>query len=177
MPTHYEQLGVAPGASHEDIQREYRRLARDHHPDKLAGASTSAAAHAEQIMAAVNAAWTVLGDPARRRAYDESLQARATPRNEPGAQTAESEPEPGDEHEPWWDEHEEVTAPGGVGELVVLVPVGIFALSVAIFAFSLLSQSGSVMALSLVLLPIAGVTFMAMPLVVMMRRARARARQ
>jgi curved DNA-binding protein CbpA len=169
VATHYEVLAVAPGASHEEVQRAYRQLARDHHPDTKAGASRAASEHARDIMAAVNSAWTVLGDPARRRAYDHELGARSP------AQADPVEPEP-EEHEAWWDLDAEPTAPGGLGELVVLIPVALFALSVAAFAFSLMSQSGSVMALALVLLPIAGVTFMAMPLVAMMRRARSRTR-
>jgi curved DNA-binding protein CbpA len=68
VATHYELLGVAPGASHYEIQRAYRQLARDHHPDTFAGASSAASEQAREIMAAINAAWTVLGDPARRRA-------------------------------------------------------------------------------------------------------------
>ncbi|MDQ6928037.1 MAG: J domain-containing protein [Actinomycetota bacterium] len=173
MATHYELLGVAPGASHDEIQRAYRQLARDHHPDTKAGASSAASEHARDIMAAVNAAWTVLGDPARRRSYDDDLAARARPHPDPHVSA-----EPQDEaHEPWWDGEEERTAPGGLGEQLVLIPVGLFALSVAVFAFSMMSQSGSAMALSLVLLPIAAATFMAMPLVVMMRRARARTRR
>lgn len=170
MANHYELLGVARGASHDEVQRAYRQLARDHHPDTLAGASPAASEHAREIMSSVNAAWAVLGDPARRRAYDEEMERGSRAREEPGA------PEP-EEHEAWWDLEDERPGPPGLGELVMLVPVGLFALSVAAFAFSLMSQSGSVMALSLVLLPIAGVTFMTMPLVAMMRRARARARR
>jgi len=172
--THYELLGVAPGAIHDEIQRAYRQLARDYHPDTKAGASSAASEHAKEIMAAVNAAWAVLGDPARRRAYDAELQSRASLREEPGA--PEEAGANGDE-DAWWDGEEERAEPGGLADQLVLVPVGLFALSVAIFAFSLMTQSGSAMAFSLILLPLAAVTFMVMPLVVLMRKARARARR
>jgi curved DNA-binding protein CbpA len=172
VATHYELLGVAPGASQDEIQRAYRQLARDHHPDTKAGASAAASEHAREIMAAVNAAWTVLGDPARRRAYDEELARAARPGAEPEAAGSDAE-----EPDAWWDLDDEPTAPAGLGELLVLLPVALFALAVAAFAFSLMSQSGSLMALSMVLLLLATVTFMTMPLVAMMRKARARTRR
>jgi len=72
--THYDQLGVAPTATTDEIRHAYRGLARRHHPDR-AGPGSSAR------MAAVNQAWFVLSDPGRRAIYDASLRARpaATP--------------------------------------------------------------------------------------------------
>jgi DnaJ domain len=64
--THYERLGVKPSASLEDIRRAYRNLARAHHPD-----ATGAGSGVD--MAAMNEAWRVLSDPARRAVYDASL--------------------------------------------------------------------------------------------------------
>lgn len=72
--THYERLGVKPSASVDDIRRAYRNLARAHHPDAT-GAGTGV------DMAAVNEAWRVLSDPARRAVYDASL--RSTRRSVP----------------------------------------------------------------------------------------------
>jgi DnaJ-like protein len=66
----YERLGVDPAASQAEIRAAYRRLARRVHPDR--GGSGSEAA-----MAAVNEAWRVLGDPARRANYDASLRPQA----------------------------------------------------------------------------------------------------
>lgn len=65
-PTHYETLGVGRGASAEEIRTAYRRAARDAHPDRHGDASAAR-------MATVNEAWRVLGDPTRRRRYDEEL--------------------------------------------------------------------------------------------------------
>jgi molecular chaperone DnaJ len=71
---------VAPTASSDEIRAAYRRLARELHPDRSSGS-------AEQ-MAAVNASWQVLRDPARRAVYDASLRpsapASAPPRPAPG---------------------------------------------------------------------------------------------
>src|ERR687886_285659 len=63
---YYALLGVAPSAAPEEIQAAYRRLAKAYHPDLNAGSSVAAAR-----MARVNAAKTVLLDPATRAAYDQ----------------------------------------------------------------------------------------------------------
>ena len=63
-PSHYKVLQVDPEAEHEVIQAAYRRLARKYHPDLAADAQSA------DRMAAINAAWAVLGDPASRARYD-----------------------------------------------------------------------------------------------------------
>jgi len=60
----YLVLGVGRDASASEIRAAYRRSARIHHPDQVRGDAA--------VMAQVNAAWRVLGDPARRAAYDAS---------------------------------------------------------------------------------------------------------
>jgi curved DNA-binding protein CbpA len=62
--SHYDVLGVALLATSDEVRAAYRRAARDHHPD------TGGTAHR---MSEINAAWYVLGDPARRAAYDREL--------------------------------------------------------------------------------------------------------
>lgn len=62
---YYEILGVARKATAADIKKAYRKLARKYHPD------VSKEAAAEQRMAEVNEAYTVLGDAEKRAAYDE----------------------------------------------------------------------------------------------------------
>jgi hypothetical protein len=69
--THYATLGVPRTASAVDIRDAYRRLARRHHPDSTAGEDAAA-------MAAINEAYRVLGDPARRAAYDAGMRSAAT---------------------------------------------------------------------------------------------------
>lgn len=65
---HYERLGIARDATARQVRDAYRRAARAVHPDRHGNGSAAA-------MAAVNEAWRVLGDPARRRVYDETLRA------------------------------------------------------------------------------------------------------
>lgn len=73
---HYRTLGVDPGASPAQIREAYRTAARRHHPDHQARAdapASTASGTADAEMAALNEAYRVLRDPARRAVYDSSL--------------------------------------------------------------------------------------------------------
>lgn len=59
----YKILQVDSEAEDEVIAAAYRRLARKYHPD-------AAGPEAAPRMAAINAAWEILGEPARRAAFD-----------------------------------------------------------------------------------------------------------
>jgi molecular chaperone DnaJ len=61
---YYELLGVGRDASHADIKRAFRRLARELHPD------VSEEPEAELRFRAVAEAYEVLSDPERRQTYD-----------------------------------------------------------------------------------------------------------
>lgn len=74
-PTHYDVLGVPPSASTDQIRESFRRLAREHHPDR---AVASGRVGGEASMAAINEAYRVLNDPARRAVYDASLRGGPT---------------------------------------------------------------------------------------------------
>jgi curved DNA-binding protein CbpA len=63
-PDPYKVLQVDPEAEDEVIAAAYRRLARKYHPD--VGGGPEAAAR----MTSLNAAWELIGDPARRAAFD-----------------------------------------------------------------------------------------------------------
>ncbi|MEI9935797.1 MAG: J domain-containing protein [Pseudomonadota bacterium] len=62
----YETLGVAKSASADEIRKAYRKLARKYHPDVNPGDSSAEAAFKK-----IAAAYDVLSDEAKRKAYDE----------------------------------------------------------------------------------------------------------
>ncbi len=62
----YEVLGVAKDATGDAIRTAYRKLARKHHPDVNPGNQA-----AEDKFKAISAAYEVLGDEKKRKAYDE----------------------------------------------------------------------------------------------------------
>jgi curved DNA-binding protein CbpA len=70
-PDHYQLLGVPREASREEIAQAWRRLARTEHPDSRSGEAGEAAPARFRALAE---AWHVLGDPARRAAYDRTLE-------------------------------------------------------------------------------------------------------
>jgi curved DNA-binding protein CbpA len=70
--TLYDELGVEPGASPEELHRAYRARARQVHPDAIGDGDGQTGA-ANEAMASLNRTWAVLGDPTRRARYDATL--------------------------------------------------------------------------------------------------------
>ena len=63
---YYEILGVTRQANEQELKQAYRRLAVQYHPDKNPGDEA-----AEEKFKEINEAYEVLGDPAKRKKYDE----------------------------------------------------------------------------------------------------------
>ncbi|HEY1792663.1 MAG TPA: J domain-containing protein [Opitutaceae bacterium] len=63
---YYETLGVQRSASADEIKQAFRKLARVHHPDVAKNKKAGEARFKE-----INEAYEVLGDPEKRRRYDE----------------------------------------------------------------------------------------------------------
>ena len=63
---YYATLGVAKTATDKEMKQAFRKLARKHHPDVNPGDKAAEAKFKE-----INEAYEVLGDPAKRKKYDE----------------------------------------------------------------------------------------------------------
>src|SRR3954470_14269190 len=63
---YYETLGVPKTATDDDIKKAFRKLARKYHPDVNKDKAT-----AEEKFKQLNEAYEVLGDPEKRKKYDE----------------------------------------------------------------------------------------------------------
>ncbi len=64
---YYATLGVPKDASQEEIKRAFRKLAMQYHPDKATGNKK----RAEEKFKEINEAYEVLGDPEKRKKYDQ----------------------------------------------------------------------------------------------------------
>jgi molecular chaperone DnaJ len=60
---YYKVLGLSTGATDKEITRAYRKLAKQHHPDTNPGS--------EEKFKEISGAYDVLGDPVKRKEYDE----------------------------------------------------------------------------------------------------------
>lgn len=116
--THYDNLKVARKAPQEVIRAAYKALSQKYHPDKNQGD-----AQAARIMAIINTAYGILGEPARRKEHDdwiaaeeweiawlESTRVDAGPAGRSGALLDPAEPPPRQRtrfwrvvrHPAWW---------------------------------------------------------------------------
>ena len=65
LPNYYETLGVREDATAAEIKKAYRKLAREHHPDRNPDDP-----EAEETFKAVQEAYGTLGDEEKRKTYD-----------------------------------------------------------------------------------------------------------
>ena len=76
---YYQVLGVSKTADSAAIKKQYRKLARELHPDKTKGDKKL-----EDRFKAVSEAYDVLGDDKKRAEYDQARAAFASGRIPPG---------------------------------------------------------------------------------------------
>jgi hypothetical protein len=185
--TLYDVLGVAPGASPEEVRRAYLALARRHHPD-VTGDAAAARTGAERRMQELNVAWATLRDPGKRKEYDAEL-ARRRPAPRPASPPGERSPYgsrprapsgasvnfvPYYDCEPL-DPADLDDTPLGAGPVprwVQLLPPGLLVLALASLAVGLVVQLPPLVGLGVIAFSLATVSFLLAPLVAISRSSR-----
>lgn len=165
--SHYQVLGVAPHATHDEIRRAFRVLAQQHHPD----ANPDAAATNGRSMAEINAAWEILGDPEKRQAYDWAI--GTTPRptygsNGFGPLTPDGDKDDDDPLAHLRDDPRHL-AHARPSDLLLIVPVAMFVIAVVTFVFAAMSESTLLRTTAILMAPVTVGAFVAAPLFVMLR--------
>jgi curved DNA-binding protein CbpA len=84
---YYALLGVDVHADDDDIRRAWRKLALELHPDR-------AGSHATEQFQLLSVAYSVISDPAKRRAYDKRRGIPKKPAPPPPSPPAEDTPPP-----------------------------------------------------------------------------------
>jgi curved DNA-binding protein CbpA len=90
--SHYDVLRTRPDADADQLRRAFVSLARRYHPDRHVHADPATRREAERRMREITEAWAVLGDPDRRRRYDQGLGDRARTPGSAGATSRGSAP-------------------------------------------------------------------------------------
>lgn len=67
LPDYYKILEIPQNATHEEIKKQYRKLAKKIHPDKNKGEKS------EEIMVQINKAYEILSNEELRKKYDTYL--------------------------------------------------------------------------------------------------------
>jgi hypothetical protein len=80
----YQILGVAPGATPEDLRVAYRRLALLYHPDRQPAEEQEPAG---RIFGRIASAYSTLSDPGKRQRYDLALSRNEVYHETPGTDT------------------------------------------------------------------------------------------
>lgn len=150
--THYEVLGVGPASDEATLHEAYLALARRHHPDRTGGDASR--------MRAINEAWATLGDPVRRARYDRAIGGTANTQHTVWVQDDDDERSADDR-----DDDAPVRITVALPRWMSLLPVAMFAASVAIFIVSVMSASGQLLALAFMTFVLSCLLFLAAPFV------------
>lgn len=176
-PRHYDELGVSPTATAAEIRAAYVALARRHHPDRLNGASDDERTRSAARMARVNAAWTVLSDPARRATYDARRAGATSSGPGPGANVRD----PDSSFQPF-DDSDDVdprlfddtpTGAPTIPRALAFIPTGLTVVGVVLVILGAFLGLGGMLIGGFFVLALAGLTFLGIPLIALVSAARA----
>jgi curved DNA-binding protein CbpA len=177
-PHHYDELGVAPTATTAEIRAAYVALARAHHPDRMTGRAELDRSESAARMARVNAAWTVLSDPAKRAAYD-------TSQGIDGVTARFDVRDPGAEFHPF-DDSDDVDprlfddTPTGAPTLpraLAFVPAVLGAIGAAWVVLGAILGFGGLLIGGFFVLAMSGLSFLALPFLALVNASRSERRQ
>ena len=158
--THYEVLGIAPGAEATAIRRAYVAKARMFHPDFHADATPEVRAHAEAQMRAINDAWAVLGSTGARSKYDRDL--RNSGRMTDSGPATTSAPSPGAVAP-------ERTSGSAPPRWLTMLPMFCLFMAVACFAVGMVTGLPALLAGAIGSALLGGVMFVIVPMVALKR--------
>jgi curved DNA-binding protein CbpA len=174
---------VPEDATTREIRRSYVSLARASHPDFHASADAATRARNEARMRRLNEAWAVLGDPARRTAYDATL---AGPVFDPGLDGPDrprySAPPSGRSDPDFvpYDDSDDTdyaallddSPPGNGATLprgVQVLPAVLFGMAIFCMSAGLFSSLGPLFGLGVICLILSGLSFLLIPMLAVMR--------
>ena len=81
MKSYYQILEVSETASHDEIKKQYRFLSQAWHPDKFP--TSEQKRKSEEKIKEINEAYRILGNPAKRKKYDNKINAAKSSRSNP----------------------------------------------------------------------------------------------
>jgi hypothetical protein len=165
--THYEVLGVAENSGSDELRQAYLGQARRHHPDREPDRARRAAAEAR--MREINEAWSVLGNPERRRIYDAERRVETRTSWAPGAPHPNFVPI--DDEDIDYAELLDDTPMEGtqVPRWLQVLPAGLLAVGVFATIAGLIAMLSELLAFGIFVIILAVVAFIATPAVAVMR--------
>jgi hypothetical protein len=146
------------------VRRAYLHLARVHHPDYFVDAPADDRAAAEQRMRAINEAWSILRDPARRRALEADEPRPFRPFDD-GTDDLDPRDMPDVPYRP-------APPPSAPERALTLAPALLFAASIVLGSIAVFMRLTGILALAFALFLLSCVGFIVVPLLALSRARR-----
>jgi formylglycine-generating enzyme required for sulfatase activity len=139
MKNYYQIMEISRTATQDEIKKQYRFLSQAWHPDKFP--TPEQKEKAEEKLKGINEAYSILGNPAKRREYDRLTDYQQEPHSEANTQYKKSTSKDEQGKETPKRENTPVKSKNRLtGLLVVLSAIGVL-LCVTLLIFSLINQS------------------------------------